>query len=181
MKTAAEKEFDKRIKAFKKDMKDGLNNLLKEQKEHRLNSGMSQWKELTALKNKIEKDVGNNSICDGWNLKRISTMTDYYEYQHPDTPQLKSNDENVDWIVDFLKGNGQLTTLISTAEKSRVKIWDRMTSPAKKRNEKQKEQDEDKIIKKAKEIEKRRDDAIENINESLGVAYETEEQQRGDT
>ena len=127
-----ELEFRNRLSEMKKAHKAEIKDLEKEKLEYRSSSDMENWKKLTELKRKLEATNIENGVG-GWNLKRISTMMEYYTYQHPKKPVLKSHKESDLWVTEFLNNGGKLTTLIDTADKSRVATWQRLNGKKKRK------------------------------------------------
>lgn len=133
-----ELEFRSRLAEMKKAHKAEIKELEKEKLEYRASSDMENWKKLTELKRKLEATNIENGVG-GWNLKRISTMMEYYTYQHPKKPMLKSDKESDLWVTDFLNNGGKLATLISTADKSRLATWQRINGKKKRKKKSTKE------------------------------------------
>ena len=58
---------------------------------------------------------------------------EYYTYQHPTKKQLKADKESEQWVESFLSNGGKLTTLIETADKSRLATWQRINGKKKRK------------------------------------------------
>jgi hypothetical protein len=130
-----ELEFRNRLLEMKKAHKAQIKELEKEKIDYRALSDMKNWQKLTELKRELEATNKKDGVF-GWNLKRISTMMEYYTYQHPKKPMLKSDKESDLWVTDFINKGGKLATLIDTANKSRVATWQRISGGKKRRKKK---------------------------------------------
>ena len=133
-----ELEFKNRLSEMEKAHAAEIKELKKEQAEYRALNDMSKWQKLTDLKINLEKTIRESDIA-GWNLKKISSLMEYYTYQHPKKPVLKSSNESDTWVQEFIKNGGKLTTLIDTADKSRIATWQRISKPKKRKKKKAKE------------------------------------------
>ena len=129
-----ELEFRNRLSEMKKAHKAEIKDLEKEKLEYRAVTDMKDWKKLTELKRNLNKSISENGVP-GWNLKKMSKLMEYYTYQHPTKTVLKSDNESENWVQEFLSNGGKLTTLIDTADKSRIATWQRI-SGRKKRTKK---------------------------------------------
>ena len=67
-------------------------------------------------------------------------MTEYYTYQHTEKSILKTDDENAEWITEFVANGGSKAELIQKASSTREKTWEKMTS-SKRKKKKKKEED----------------------------------------
>ena len=127
-----ELEFRNRLPEMKKAHKAEIKELQKDRAEYRALTDMADWQKLTALKISLNKNIQENGVA-GWNLKKMSTLMEYYTYQHPKKPVLKSDNESDVWVEEFLKNGGKLATLIDTANKSRVATWQRISGRKKRK------------------------------------------------
>tara|TARA_Y100000385_G_scaffold287036_1_gene350338 strand:+ start:269 stop:814 length:546 start_codon:yes stop_codon:yes gene_type:complete len=127
-----ELEFRTRLSEMKKAHKAEIKELEKDRAEYRALTDMKDWQKLTALKKDLNKIVREKGVA-GWNLKKMSTLMEYYTYQHPKKPVLKSDNESDIWVQEFLSNGGNLATLISTADKSRIATWQRISGRKKRK------------------------------------------------
>jgi hypothetical protein len=127
-----ELEFRTRLSEMKKAHKAQIKELEKDRAEYRALNDMKDWQKLTELKRNINKTIKEKGVA-GWNLKRISSLMEYYTYQHPKKPVLKSDNESDPWVQEFLSNGGKLATLISTADKSRIATWQRVSGRKKRK------------------------------------------------
>ena len=81
------------------------------------------WKEVTQIKEMVNKQLKANKITQRYNIKDISAMPDFYTYQNPNNKKLKTNDKDADWIKEYLAGGGTEKILLETAAASRVSVW----------------------------------------------------------
>lgn len=130
-----ELDFKTRLSEMEKEHKAEIKELKKERAEYRAINDMTTWQKLTALKISLNKNIQENGVA-GWNLKKMSSLMEYYTYQHPKKPVLKSSSESDPWVEEFLKNGGKLTTLINTADKSRIATWQRINKPKKRKKKK---------------------------------------------
>ena len=63
-------------------------------------------------------------------------MTEYYTYQHTEKSILKTDDENAEWITEFVANGGSKAELIQKASSTREKTWEKMTSSKRKKKKK---------------------------------------------
>jgi hypothetical protein len=85
------------------------------------------WQMITSVKTSINNQLKENKKTARYNIKTISAIPDYYEYQNPNDAKQKSNNKDEDWIKSFLSSGGTEKELLDTAKESRVKIWRRTT------------------------------------------------------
>ena len=105
------------IQQLQKQKKQIDKDIAKLKKQTKQMSLIEDWKALSALQKECQNMVKKHR---GWNLTRLQKMTPFYSLQHPTKTGLKSDDESVEWVQDFLKNGGKLATLHHTAQKS----WD---------------------------------------------------------
>lgn len=110
---AKESEKKKRIKTQIEKMK--------------MEDDISVWKAITQFKINMGEHLNSNPLTKLYNIKQISTIPDFYEYQHPKITRQKTNDKDVAWVKEYLTGGGTEKTLRETAAKSRIKVWRRIS------------------------------------------------------
>lgn len=101
------------IKQLRKQQRDIEKEIKRIQATAKIMDKIETWQSLSKLKDEFESKLKNYR---GWNLSRLDKMIPFYEYQHPTQSNLKSNDENDDWVQDFLKHGGKIETLQKTAK-----------------------------------------------------------------
>lgn len=84
------------------------------------------WKLITSVKANINEQLKGNKKTERYNVKTISTIPDYYEYQNPNDAKQKGNNKDEEWVKKFLAGGGTETQLMDAATESRVNIWRRI-------------------------------------------------------
>ena len=124
-------EFAERLKEINREHQNALKRLNADKAQYFARQDLDKWKRLTELKAQFADALNSSMNVSGWNLKKLSNMQDYYSYQHPKTPQLKTNSDKAEWVVKWISSGGKLETLITTAEKSQVKTWNDITGKTK--------------------------------------------------
>ena len=124
------------IKALEKQKRDIDKEIKRVKSQAKMMDSLEKWKELSALQNELNQKVRKHS---GWTLTKLQKMTPFYTLQHPTKSILKSDNEDDAWVQDFVKNGGKLTTLIDTADKSRIATWQRISKPKKRKKKKAKE------------------------------------------
>lgn len=125
-------EDEKRIKLIKDAIKAQEKELVELQKKVKSNYSEDTWIELSNLKKSFEEQIN----VKGWNLKKLADMTEYYTYQHTEKSILKTDDENAEWITEFVANGGSKAELIQKASSTREKTWAKMTSSKRKKKKK---------------------------------------------
>ena len=143
-------EFAERLKAINREHENAIKQLNADKAQYFAKKDLEKWKKLTELKAQFAETLGRNNVP-GWNLKKLSTMADYYSYQHPKTPQLKANSDKEKWVVDFINNGGKIETLIEAAEKTQLATWNRLSGKTKRDKAKAKAQKEAEKKRKATE------------------------------
>jgi len=95
--------------------------------KQKMEEDIAVWKVITKLKETVDEQLKGNPLIKRYNIKQISNIPDYYEYQHPDDAKQKGNDKNVDWVKKYLSAGGTERQLLETATESRVKLWRRIS------------------------------------------------------
>jgi hypothetical protein len=121
MKDEAKEERKKNRAAEKAKMK-----RIKEQQDRiEMSKDTEVWKEITKIKEMVSQQLKENKLTSAYNLKSISSIPDYFVYQHPKDTKLKTTDKDAKWVREFLNGGGTEKQLIDAAEEGRAKIWKR--------------------------------------------------------
>jgi hypothetical protein len=121
-------EDRKRIKLIRDTIKSQEKELVVLKRRVKSNYSEETWMELSDLKKSFEKQIleivtTRDSNFKGWTLKKLAVMTDYYTYQHTEKPILKTDDENAEWITEFIANGGSKAELIQKASSTREKTW----------------------------------------------------------
>ena len=121
-------EDRKRIRLIKDTIKSQEKELVVLKRRVKSNYSEETWMELSDLKKSFEKQIldivtTRDSNFKGWTLKKLAVMTDYYTYQHTEKPILKTDDENAEWITEFIANGGSKAELIQKASSTREKTW----------------------------------------------------------
>jgi len=124
---------EEEIKELRKQKRDIDKEIKRLQANAKISDKIDTWKELSQLKHSFENKLVNHR---GWNLSRLSKMTPFYEYQHPDKSGLKSLHENAWWIQEYLKNGGKIETLRKTARNSWEKTVNRVLKKSTRKSKK---------------------------------------------
>jgi hypothetical protein len=89
----------------------------------KMEEDIAVWKEITLFKESMIERLNGNPQTKRYNIKQISAIPDFYEYQHPKITRQKTNDKSVAWVREYLSGGGTEKLLRETANESRVKVW----------------------------------------------------------
>jgi len=133
---------DSQDKALSTRMKDELKELKKanrikeREKKTRITAHLEKlkmeddiavWKAITQFKTNMGEQLNSNPQTKSYNIKQISAIPDFYEYQHPKVARQKTNDKDTDWVREFISAGGTEKQLRDTAAESRVNVWRRIS------------------------------------------------------
>lgn len=94
-----------------------------ELERQKMGADLAVWKIITQVKKDMNATIKSNKHTENYNLRTLSAIPDYYEYQHPKQPRLRTNDKKISWVVQFLSGGGTEKQLMDTAATSRLAKW----------------------------------------------------------
>jgi len=89
----------------------------------RMEDDIAGWQIITRFKQAIAEQLTGDPITKLYNIKQISSIPDFYEYQNPKNARQKTNDKTLEWVVKYLSGGGTEKLLRETAAQSRMKLW----------------------------------------------------------
>jgi hypothetical protein len=103
------------IKEEQKALKREAKQLQQDEKDQAV---VEEWEKVSTLKDELEQTV-KDKLGMGWSLSRIGRkFQQHYTYQHPKNKRLKTSNNKEDWVVEYIKGGGNLTDLEETASKT---------------------------------------------------------------
>jgi len=118
------KELKKANRAKERDKKKRIKVQVEKLK---MEDDVSVWKAITVFKKAMEEQLNSNPQTKRYNIKGISSIPDFYEYQHPKITKQKTNDKDVAWVKEYIAGGGTEKLLRETAAESRIKVWRRIS------------------------------------------------------
>ena len=116
----------KRIASLRQEMRDAEKEIKQLQSIAKRDDELAEWKMISDLKQKFEKELKDNKLLGNISWKRFNNVPTYYKYALTNKNFThQSVDDKADWIGKALKAGKTLEELQANAERMRIKSWDR--------------------------------------------------------
>lgn len=84
--------------------------------------GEDTWRKIEEIKSAVSSLLKEKGLDNTFNLKKLSSIPDFYTYQHPERPRLKASDKTTQWVQEFINSGGHIAQLVEKANTTRLDV-----------------------------------------------------------